>query len=133
MEYRGTVNTVELIGWLGQDPEMRFTPQGTAVTTISVATKRPSHANGEIKTDWITVEAWEKLAEQINTHLRKGSRVRVVGYLVTSSGIVNFIAEQVLWYHRRHDNHTILTLLQGLSLSGRDHLSRGLALLSLLP
>ena len=85
MQYRGTVNEVELIGWIGQDPEMRYTPQGTAVTTISVATKRPSHANGEIKTDWITVEAWEKLAEQINSNLRKGSRVRVNGHLVTSS------------------------------------------------
>ena len=85
MQYRGTVNEVELIGWMGQDPEMRFTPQGTAVVTISVATKRPSHANGEIKTDWITVEAWERLAEQINESLRKGSRVRVSGHLVTSS------------------------------------------------
>ena len=85
MQYRGTVNEVELIGWMGQDPEMRFTPQGTAVTIISVATKRPSHADSEPKTDWIAVEAWEKLAEQINTHLRKGSRVRVVGHLVTSS------------------------------------------------
>ena len=85
MQFRGTVNEVELIGWIGQDPEMRFTPQGAAVTTLSLATKRPSHANGEIKTDWITVEAWEKLAEQINSNLRKGSRVRVVGHLVTSS------------------------------------------------
>ena len=85
MQYRGTVNEVELIGWMGQDPEVRFTAQGTAVTTISVATKRPSHANGEIKTDWIQVEARVKLAEQITTHLRKGSRVRVVGHLVTSS------------------------------------------------
>ena len=85
MQYRGTVNEVELIGWMDQDPEMRYTPQGIAVTTISVATKRPSHANGEIKTEWIQVEAWERLAEQINTHLRKGSRVRVNGHLVTSS------------------------------------------------
>jgi single-strand DNA-binding protein len=85
MQFRGTVNEVEVIGWMGSDPEMRFTPQGTAVVTITVATKRPSHATGEIKTDWIQVEAWEKLAEQINTHLRKGSRVRVRGYLVSSS------------------------------------------------
>ena len=85
MQFRGAVNEVELIGWMGQDPEMRFTAQGTAVTTISVATKRPSHANGEIKTDWMAVEAWERLAEQITTHLRKGSRVRVNGHLVTSS------------------------------------------------
>ena len=85
MQFRGTVNQVEIIGWMGQDPEMRFTPQGTAVVTISVATKRPSHANGEIKTDWIQVEAWERLAEQINDNLHKGSRVRVSGHLVTSS------------------------------------------------
>jgi single-strand DNA-binding protein len=85
MQYRGTVNEVEVIGWMGQDPEMRYTPQGTPVVSISVATKRPSHANGEIKTDWIAIEAWEKLAEQINNNLRKGSRVRVAGHLVTSS------------------------------------------------
>jgi hypothetical protein len=48
-------------------------------------------------------------------------------------GIVNLAAEHILWYHRRHDNSIILALIQGLSISCRDHLSRGLAVLSILP
>ena len=85
MQFQGTVNNVEIIGWLGADPEQRFIPSGAAVTSFSVATKRPSHSGGEPKTEWIGVEAWERLAELIARHLHKGSRVRVTGTLITRS------------------------------------------------
>jgi single-strand DNA-binding protein len=85
MQFQGTANNVEIIGWLGADPEQRFIPSGAAVTSFSVATKRPSHSGGEPKTEWIPVEAWERLAELIARHLHKGSRVRVVGLLTTRS------------------------------------------------
>jgi single-strand DNA-binding protein len=89
MELRGTVNRVELIGWVGGDPEQRFIPSGAAVCSFSIATKRPGAKNeaGEraIDTDWTSIEAWERLGEQCKRYLHKGSRVRVVGSLHTQS------------------------------------------------
>jgi single-strand DNA-binding protein len=70
------LNKVMLIGRLGRNPEMRFTPQGDAVTTLSVATTRTwrDGDNQEYKeTEWHTVVAWRKLAEAYNQYLRKGS------------------------------------------------------------
>ena len=79
----------ELVGWIGAEPEQRFTPSGTAVCNFRVATKRPAgrSESGErvFDTDWTTVEAWEKLAEQCGRFLHKGSRVRVIGSLHTQS------------------------------------------------
>jgi single-strand DNA-binding protein len=88
-QVRGTVNRVELIGWIGAEPEQRFIPSGAAVCSFRVATKRPAGRNesGErlFETDWTPIEAWDKLAEQCGRYLRKGSRVRVVGSLHTRS------------------------------------------------
>ncbi len=82
---KGTVNHVELIGWLGNDPEQRYTPSGVSVAEFSIATKRPGSRddNGErtFDTDWIDVVAWEQLADTTAEFLRKGSRVRVTGSL----------------------------------------------------
>ncbi len=86
-QVKGTVNTVELLGWLGGDPEMRFLASGTAVCRLRVATKRLAgqDAGGrrEYETDWSNVEAWDKLAELCNSYLHKGSRVRISGRLRT--------------------------------------------------
>ena len=88
-QIRGTVNTVELIGWLGDAPEQRTFSSGTKVCSFTVATKRiGGRAEGgerQIETDWTTVEAWEKLAELCGNALHKGSRVRVIGNLQTQS------------------------------------------------
>jgi single-strand DNA-binding protein len=82
---KGTVNHVELIGWLGQEPEQRYTPSGVAIAEFAVATKRPGSRddNGErsYDTDWIDVVAWDQLANTASEFLRKGSRVRVTGSL----------------------------------------------------
>jgi single-strand DNA-binding protein len=86
---KGTVNRVELVGWIGAEPRLRFIPSGTAVCDFRVATNRPAGRNeaGEriVEAEWTTVEAWEKLAEQCGRFLHKGSRVRVVGSLQTQS------------------------------------------------
>ena len=86
---KGTVNRVELVGWVGADPEQRFIPSGAAVISFRVATKRwagrTDDGSRTVDTDWTAVEAWEKLAEQCGRFLRKGSRVRVVGSLHTQS------------------------------------------------
>lgn len=88
-QVKGTVNKVELLGWLGGDPDVRLIASGTSVCRFNVATKRPAGmgADGrrEYETDWSTVEVWDKLAELCNSSLHKGSRVRVSGALRTDT------------------------------------------------
>jgi single-strand DNA-binding protein len=74
-----------LVGNLGRDPEMRYTPQGTPVTSISVATSRKYNtADGQPKEEtlWFRVSVWGKQAETVNQYLTKGSKVLVEGTLV---------------------------------------------------
>jgi single-strand DNA-binding protein len=75
-----------LIGNLGKDPEMKYTPQGTAVTTFSMAVSRSRKSpDGQMidETEWFRVVAWERLAETCNEFLRKGSKVYIEGRLQT--------------------------------------------------
>lgn len=88
-QVRGTINHVELLGWLGNDPELRMLPNGAAVCKFSIAVKRngPNDASGRptAETEWINVETWEKLADNCNRYLHKGSRVLVTGSLRSES------------------------------------------------
>ena len=80
------LNKVMIIGNLGQDPEMRYTPSGKPLTKFRVATNRSwTSADGEKQTDteWFNVVAWGKLAEICNQYLTKGQRVYVEGRLHT--------------------------------------------------
>jgi len=80
------LNKVMVIGHLGRDPEMRYTPSGRPVTTFSVATTRAWHSSdGERheETEWFNVVAWGSLAEICNQHLRKGQQAFVEGRLQT--------------------------------------------------
>ncbi len=73
---------IVIVGHLGSDPEMRFTPTGVPVTSFSVAVNRRwTDSNGEAreKTTWFRVTAWRKLAEQCNQYLSKGRLVLVEG------------------------------------------------------
>jgi len=77
-------STVIIVGNVGRDPEMRYTPSGAAVTSFSVATNRQyTNNNGESikETTWFRVSAWGKQAETCNQYLRKGSKVLVEGRL----------------------------------------------------
>ena len=65
---------LEVIGNLGQDPEMRYTPDGDSVTTFSLACDV-----GKEKVQWVRVSAWRKLGELANEYLAKGSKVFVRG------------------------------------------------------
>jgi len=81
-----SLNKVMIIGNLGSDPEMRFTPSGNPVTSFRVATNRVySTPEGERReeTEWFTVVAWGKLAEQCNQFLTKGRLVYAEGRLRT--------------------------------------------------
>ena len=79
-----TINKVELLGRVGTDPEMSYTPGGTAVTKLRLATDR-YRKEGENETDWHDVVAWDKLAEAVNEYVGKGQRVYVAGRLVQNS------------------------------------------------
>lgn len=81
-----TLNRVQLIGRLGRDPESKFTPTGKKVTTFSVAiSNRWKDRNGEMKesTEWVNIEAWERLGEVCQEYLHKGSLVFLEGRLKT--------------------------------------------------
>ena len=85
---RGSVNKVMLIGRLGQDPELKYTPQSQAVCTISLATDegyKDQSGNQVDKTEWHRVVMWRKLAEIAGQYLKKGSLVYVEGKLSTRS------------------------------------------------
>ena len=80
------LNKVMIIGHLGRDPEMRYTPSGRPVTTFSVATTRSwTSADGEKhdETEWFNVVAWGSLAEICNQYLHKGQQVYIEGRLQT--------------------------------------------------
>lgn len=86
-QVKGTINRVELIGHLGGAPEQRALPSGVQVANFAVATKRwvgrGDEGDRAVETDWTPVEVWDRLAEQCGRFLNKGSRVRVMGSLIT--------------------------------------------------
>jgi single-strand DNA-binding protein len=80
------LNKVMIIGHLGRDPELRYTPSGRPVASFSVATSRTwTSSDGERReeTEWFNVVAWGNLAEICKTHLAKGQQVYVEGRLQT--------------------------------------------------
>lgn len=75
-----------IIGYLGKDPEMRYTPSGKPVTTFSVATSRSwNSSDGErhTETEWFNIVAWGNLAEICKQYLNKGQQVYIEGRLQT--------------------------------------------------
>ncbi|MGE0101010.1 MAG: single-stranded DNA-binding protein [Blastocatellales bacterium] len=77
-------NKIIIVGYLGRDPEMRYTPQGTAVCNFSIATtekRRDKAGDNQDVTTWFRVNAWNKLAELANQYLSKGKQVYVEGRL----------------------------------------------------
>ena len=79
-----TINKVELLGRVGTDPEMSYTPGGTAITKLRLATDR-RRQDGNIEADWHDVVCWSKTAEAVNTYVSKGQRIYVAGRLVQNS------------------------------------------------
>ena len=79
-----TINRVTLLGRVGTDPEMQYTPNGTAVTKLRLATDR-NRSNGDTETDWHSVVCWDRLAEAVNNYVGKGQRIYVDGRLVQNT------------------------------------------------
>lgn len=84
---RSGINKVILVGNLGQDPEVKFTAGGAAVTTLSIATsdswKDKDSGMDKERTEWHRVVLWRRLAEIAGEYLKKGSKVYVEGQLQT--------------------------------------------------
>ena len=108
-----SLNKVTIIGNLGKDCEMRFTPSGKPTTSFSVAAGRSyTTQDGERKdeTEWFNVITWNKLAETCNQYLNKGQQVYVEGRLQTRTwegddGVKHYktevVANQVLFLGQR--------------------------------
>ncbi len=81
-----SVNKVILVGNLGKDPELRYTPSGTAVATFSLATTeryKDRDGNRQEKTEWHNIVAWRQLAEICGKFLHKGKQVYIEGKIQT--------------------------------------------------
>ncbi len=97
------VNKVILVGNLGGDPELRYTPAGTAVATFSVATSeswKDKDGNAQERTEWHRIVVWSKLAEIAGEYLKKGSQVYLEGRITTRSwqdkdGVKKYMTEVV--------------------------------------
>lgn len=111
-----SLNKVMIIGHLGRDPEMRYTPSGKPVTTFTVATGRlwkSSDGEQHSETEWFNVVAWGNLAERCKNYLSKGLQVYVEGRLQTrrwddNDGVkhvsVEIVANEMLMLGERRDN-----------------------------
>jgi single-strand DNA-binding protein len=83
-----SVNKVILVGNLGKDPELKYTPSGTAVAKFSIATSyryKDKTEQWQDQTEWHNIVAWARLAEIAGEYLKKGSKVYVEGRLQTRS------------------------------------------------
>jgi single-strand DNA-binding protein len=108
------LNKVLLIGRLGQDPEMRYTPSGKPLTKFQLAVNRSwTTAEGEKKTEteWFNIVAWGKLAEICNQYLNKGQQVYIDGRLHTR-----------YWQDEEGGNHSAVEVIaqEMIMLSGRS-------------
>jgi single-strand DNA-binding protein len=113
------LNKVQIIGHLGRDPEMRYTPSGRPVTTFTVAVSRSwNTVDGERhnETEWFNVVAWGNLAEICKQYLNKGQQVYIEGRLQTrrwddkegaKHTSVEVVANEMMMLgdRREHNNH----------------------------
>ena len=110
------LNKVMVIGHLGKDPEMRYTPSGRPVTTFTIAVSRSwNTADGErrTETEWFNIVAWGNLAEICKQYLYKGQQVYIEGRLQTrrwedkegqKHTSVEVVANEMMMLGDRRDN-----------------------------
>jgi single-strand DNA-binding protein len=108
------MNHIVLIGRLTRDPELRYTPNGVAVTNFDLAVDRPTtNQAGERETDFIRIIAWQKTAELCANYLKKGRLVAVEGRLQIRSyeaqdgqkrRVTEVVSNQVQFLDRKDDS-----------------------------
>src|SRR5690625_2815154 len=114
------MNNVQLIGRLTKDVDMKYTPNGVALSTFTLAVNRPfKNKNGENEADFIRIQVWRKSAENVANYCKKGSQVAVVGRIQTSSfegqdGKMVYMTEVVA------DNVQFLDTRNGSNRAGND-------------
>ena len=111
-----SINSVNLVGRLTADPELRYTPTGVAVANFTVASNRPfKNAQGEQEADFIRCVAWRAQAENVANYMRKGSQVGVTGRIQTghyddADGkrvyTTDIVAESVAFLEPKGNNNT---------------------------
>lgn len=112
------LNKVQLIGLLGKDPELKYTPSGVAVATFSIATSekwKDADGNSQEKTEWHNIVAWKKLAEICGEYLKKGKKVYIEGKLQTRNYekdgvkryVTEIVAEQLIMLDGKSDSATV--------------------------
>jgi len=111
------LNKVQIIGHLGKEPEMRYTPSGKPVTTFTVAVSRSWNTlDGERhnETEWFNVVAWGNLAEICKQYLTKGQQVYIEGRLQTRRWVdkeggkhnsVEVVANEMMMLGERRDHN----------------------------
>ena len=108
-------NRAEIIGRVGRDASMRYTAEGQAVTTFSVATDRPAKAGAKAEPDWHSVVCWLKLAEFAASYVTKGRLVFVAGRIAYRSwegrdGVkrkgTEIVASELILLDRKPDTET---------------------------
>ena len=121
------MNRIMLIGRLTRDPELRYTANGAAVASFSLAVDRQyKNGNGERETDFINIVAWNKLGELCGEYLAKGKQVALEGRLQIRSyedkdGVKRTVAEVVA------DNVQFLSPKDAVSREDRDELAESVA------
>jgi single-strand DNA-binding protein len=108
------LNRIQLIGYLGRDPETRFTPSGKRVSHFSLGITQHWRTGDENResTEWVNVEAWDRLSETCQEYLKKGSLVYIEGRIKTDKYEDNgsnryftkVVASQVQFLDRRQSS-----------------------------
>ncbi|HKW23749.1 MAG TPA: single-stranded DNA-binding protein [Ktedonobacterales bacterium] len=94
------LNKIMLIGNLGRDPELSYTPSGKAIAKFSLAvSRRRRDESGEQReeTQWFNIVAWERLAETCNNYLKKGSKVYIEGRMTSRKYTDKDGVERTVW------------------------------------
>jgi single-strand DNA-binding protein len=121
------LNRVQLIGYLGRNPESKYTPTGKRVTDFPIAvTNRWKDETGETKeyTEWVNIEAWGRLAETCYEYLGKGSLVYIEGRLKTDryedQGEIRYftkvVARTVQFLSDNRDDEHLTNVIEGADL-----------------
>ena len=83
-----SVNKVILVGNVGQDPEVKYTPSGVPVARVTLATNerfKDGNDQWQDRTEWHSIVAWQRLAEIVGEYVRKGAKLYIEGKLQTTS------------------------------------------------
>ena len=116
-----SVNKVILMGTLGKDPELKYTPGGSAVCSFSIATKETWYDDKNEKhekTEWHKIVVWGKKAETCNQYIAKGSQVYIEGKLQTRSWddkdgnkkyVTEVLVKEIQFLNRKKDSEKTAT------------------------